>query len=130
MPLPAGATGDVYERAFGELVEPLVEGFAPDWLLVSCGFDAHRADPLTGLALSAGDYGALARRATALAPASGRTIVFLEGGYDLHAVRDSVAATLPALLELPVAPAEAPTGGGPGGDVVEAAHHRWSERVG
>ncbi|HSO96078.1 MAG TPA: histone deacetylase [Acidimicrobiia bacterium] len=127
LPFPAGATGDVYLRAFDEVIDPLVEHFAPDWLLVSAGFDAHRADPLTGLALSAGDYAALAARATALAGQPGRTIVFLEGGYDLDAVRASTAATLPVLLGEPGHPEEAPTGGGPGGDVVEAAHHRWSE---
>jgi acetoin utilization deacetylase AcuC-like enzyme len=55
--------------------------------------------------------------------------VFLEGGYDLQAVRDSVAATLPALLEVTAAPPEAPTRGGPGADVVEAAHQRWAQRV-
>ena len=130
LPLPAGATGDVYQRAFDEVLEPLVARFGPDWLLVSCGFDAHRADPLTGLALSAGDYEALAARARALAPRPSRIIVFLEGGYDLPAVRDSVAATLPALLELRAAAPEAPTAGGPGDDVVEAAQHRWAQRVG
>jgi len=127
LPLPAGATGDVYQRAFDEVIEPLVAGFGPEWLLVSCGFDAHRADPLTGLALSAGDYAALAARAAQLAPSPGRTIVFLEGGYDLDAVRDSVAATLPVLVGEPPEPREAPTAGGPGGDVVEAARVRWSE---
>jgi acetoin utilization deacetylase AcuC-like enzyme len=129
LPLPAGATGDVYQRALDEVVEPLLAGFDPDWLLVSCGFDAHRADPLTGLALSAGDYGALAARARALAPGPSRTIVFLEGGYDLQAVRDSVAATLPALLEVTTAAPEAPTSGGPGADVVEAAHRRWAQHA-
>ena len=129
LPLPAGATGDVYLRACDEVIEPLVAGFAPDWVLVSCGFDAHRADPLTGLALSSGDYAALAARAVALAPRPGRTIVFLEGGYDLTAVRDSVAATLPVLLATAPRPAEAPTSGGPGDDVVDAARRQWVARA-
>jgi acetoin utilization deacetylase AcuC-like enzyme len=129
LPLPAGATGDVYLRAFDDVIEPLVERFSPDWLLVSAGFDAHRADPLTGLALSAGDYAALAGRAVALAPEPGRTIVFLEGGYDLDAMRASIAATLPVLVGEPAHPEEAPTRDGPGLDVVEAARHRWAETV-
>ena len=62
VPLPAGATGDLYLRAVDELVAPLAARHAPDWVLVSCGFDAHRADPLTGLGLSAGDYGGVAAR--------------------------------------------------------------------
>jgi len=121
LPLPAGATGDVYLRAFDEVIAPAAERFAPDWILVSAGFDAHRADPLTGLALSSGDYALLAARALALAPAPGRTIVFLEGGYDLDAIRDCVAATLPVLVGERTSPAEAPTSGGPGDDVIDAA---------
>jgi acetoin utilization deacetylase AcuC-like enzyme len=126
LPVPAGTTGDVYLRAFDEVVEPLVSRFAPDWVLVSAGFDAHRADPLTGLALSAGDFAALAARSVGLAPRPGRTVVFLEGGYDLTAVRESVAATLPALVGEPAQPAEPPTTGGPGADVVQAAARRWA----
>jgi acetoin utilization deacetylase AcuC-like enzyme len=121
VPLPAGATGDVYLRAFDDVIAPAAERFSPDWVLVSAGFDAHRADPLTGLALSSGDYALLAARAVELAPVAGRTVVFLEGGYDLDAIRDCVAATLPVLVGERSAPSEQPTSGGPGDDVVEAA---------
>ena len=124
VPFPAGTTGDVYLRAFDEVIEPLVERFAPDWVLVSAGYDAHRADPLTGLALSAGDYAALAARAAALAP-PGHVIVFLEGGYDLDALRSCVAATLPPLLGEPARADEAPTADGPGQNVVKAARDLW-----
>ena len=127
---PAGATGDVYLRAFDEVIEPLVEQFAPGWVLISAGFDAHRADPLTGLALSSGDYAALASRAAALAPVAGRVVVFLEGGYDLDALRDCVAATLPALLGQPADASERETVDGPGQQVVDAARERWAERAG
>jgi len=118
-PLPAGATGDVYLDAIDSVVEPLVERFAPTWVLVSAGYDAHRADPLTGLGLSAGDYVDLTARVMALAPAR-RMVVFLEGGYDLDALRDSTAATVSTLLGRPerVEPA---TAGGPGRTVVHAA---------
>ena len=61
-PFPAGTTGDAYLAAVDELVVPVTEAFAPTWLLVSAGFDAHRADPLTGLGLAAGDYADLTRR--------------------------------------------------------------------
>jgi acetoin utilization deacetylase AcuC-like enzyme len=127
VPLPAGATGDLYLRAVDELVAPLAARHAPDWVLVSCGFDAHRADPLTGLGLSAGDYGALATRMTQLAPRPGRVIVFLEGGYDLDALRDGTAATATALVGETTAPIEAPTSGGPGREVVDAAAGLWRE---
>ena len=58
--------------------------------------------------------------AVALAP-TGRAVAFLEGGYDLDALRESVAATLPSLLGERISASEAPTSGGPGGAVVEAA---------
>ena len=47
-PLPAGATGDVFLAALDDVVAPLVTRFAPDWVLVSAGFDAHRARPAHG----------------------------------------------------------------------------------
>ena len=118
-PLPAGATGDVYLDAIDSVVEPAVERFAPTWVLVSAGYDAHRADPLTGLGLSAGDYVDLTARIMALAPPR-RLVVFLEGGYDLDALRDSTAATVSTLLGDPDR-IEAATASGPGRTVVHAA---------
>jgi len=126
-PLPAGATGDVYLAALDEVVTPLAEAFRPDWVLVSAGFDAHRADPLTGLGLSAGDYADLTTRLLGLAPPR-RTICFLEGGYDLEALRDSTAATVSALLGMPARP-EPPTSDGPGGHVVRAARDLHPDAV-
>ena len=130
VPFPAGATGDLYLRAVDELVGPLAARHEPDWILVSCGFDAHRADPLTGLGLSAGDYGGLATRMLDLAPRPARVIVFLEGGYDLEALRDGTASTITALVGEAVAPAEPPTSGGPGREVVDAAADLWREVAG
>ncbi len=117
VPLPAGATGDVWREAVDELVVPALEAFAPTWLIVSAGFDAHRDDPLTGGALSSGDYADLTRRLVALVP-PGRVVAIMEGGYDLDALRRSVAATVGALGGAHVCPEPATTGG-PGRDVVE-----------
>ncbi len=96
-----------------------MEEFAPDWVLVSCGFDAHRADPLAQLALSSGDFADLARLVRELAP-PGRLVLFLEGGYDAWSLASSVEATLAALLDLR-GHGEAPTSGGPGQAQLEAA---------
>jgi acetoin utilization deacetylase AcuC-like enzyme len=115
-PLPPGATGDAAMGALDDVVAPAVEGFAPTWVLISAGFDAHRADPLAELAWSAGDYAALAARVMEFAPGPGRTIAFLEGGYDLDALRSSTAATAATLAGELVRP-EPPTSGGPGRDV-------------
>ena len=119
LPLPPGATGDVYAAALDEVVAPVAADFDPTWVLVSAGFDAHRACPITDLGLSAGDFADLTSRSVALAPA-GRRIVFLEGGYDLDAVAASAAACVGALAGVHHRP-QAATSGGPGHEVVEAA---------
>ena len=93
IPLPAGTSGDVYHWLTEGLVVPSIEAFAPDWLLVSAGYDAHRSDPLARIHLESDDYGVLASLlSAAVAPA--RTVFFLEGGYDLEALTRSSAATL------------------------------------
>jgi acetoin utilization deacetylase AcuC-like enzyme len=84
--------------------------------LASAGFDAHRADPLTGLDLSAGDFADLADRVMALAPA-GRRLAVLEGGYDLDALANSTAACVASLAGTRFRP-EPATSGGPGETMV------------
>jgi acetoin utilization deacetylase AcuC-like enzyme len=120
IPLPPGATGDVVCSAFDEVAQPVIDRFAPDWVLVSCGFDAHRTDPLGELALSTGDFAQLALRVRAYAPQPGRLALFLEGGYNAVALRSSTAAILGTLVDLPT-DVEAPTSGGPGLEAVRAA---------
>lgn len=119
VPLPARATGDVARAAVDEVIGPVVEAFAPDWVLLSVGYDGHRADPLTDLGYSATDYADLVTDLAALAP-PGRTVAVLEGGYDLDAVRDCSAAVAAALVGVRYRP-EAPSTGGPGREVVTAA---------
>ena len=119
LPLPAGATGDVYLAAMDEVVAPAVARFDPTWTIVSAGFDAHRADPLTGLGLAAGDYADLTARLLSLTPTV-RVLAFLEGGYDLEALARSAGACVAGLAGLSYRP-EPSTSGGPGRPVVEAA---------
>ncbi|MDQ3106302.1 MAG: histone deacetylase, partial [Actinomycetota bacterium] len=115
LPLPAGATGDVLLSALDDVVAPAVDAFSPTWVLVSAGFDGHRADPLADLDLSAGDYADIAARSAAFAPRDGRVVLFLEGGYDLDALRASVGAAAAAVLGERYRP-EGATAGGPGLD--------------
>ncbi|MBV8464217.1 MAG: hypothetical protein JO368_13045, partial [Acidimicrobiales bacterium] len=112
LPLPPGTTGDVVQEAFDRVAAPAIVEFEPTWVLVSAGFDAHRDHPLADLGLSAGDFARLAAAVAELAP-PGRLLLHLEGGYDLRALRASVAATLGALLDLGIEP-EPPTSGGTG----------------
>ena len=123
VPMPPGATGDVYRAALDEVVLPTLERFRPDWLLLSAGFDAHRNDPLTDLELTAGDFAAMTAILRSTVP-SGRTIAFLEGGYDLQALERSVAAAVVALAGEEYAP-EPPSAGGPGREAVRAAAERF-----
>jgi acetoin utilization deacetylase AcuC-like enzyme len=118
LPFPAGTTGDVYLRAFDEVIGPAVTAFDPTWILVSAGYDGHRADPITDLGLTAGDYADMVGRITALTPRPGRLILFLEGGYHLGALADSVGATVAALVDGDFRP-EPATQGGPGEAVVD-----------
>lgn len=119
VPLPAGTTGDAYRAGVDEVIAPFAAAFDPTWLLISAGFDAHRADPITDLGLSVGDYADLTAALLPLAP-PGRRVVFLEGGYDLEALGSSSAACVAALLGDRLA-TERPTSGGPGREAVTAA---------
>jgi acetoin utilization deacetylase AcuC-like enzyme len=129
VPLPPGATGDVVRRAIDEVAQPAIEEFAPTWVLVSAGFDAHRADPLAELALSSGDFAQLGKAVAAAAPRAGRLVLFLEGGYDLGSLRSSVTATLSALLG-GADGTEAPTSGGPGSEQVRQARDTRIQTLG
>lgn len=129
LPVPPGATGDVLLYAYDEVVAPAVAAFAPTWLVVSSGFDAHRADPLAQLSLSAGDFADLARRAREFAPGAakaGRVVVVMEGGYNLGAITDSAGAVMSSLLGGNYRP-EPATSGGPGRQVVQNARRAREE---
>ncbi|MCA9554756.1 MAG: histone deacetylase, partial [Myxococcales bacterium] len=99
VPMPPGSDGMAYLGAFDGEVAPAVRAFAPELVLISCGFDAHRLDAMSEVALTEEDFGALTARAVALAEESacGRVGMFLEGGYAVEALGPSVQACLRAL---------------------------------
>jgi acetoin utilization deacetylase AcuC-like enzyme len=130
IPVPPGATGDVYLRAIDELVAPRVAQFQPTWLIISAGFDGHRDDPITELGLTSGDYIAITQRVLDFAPA-GRRIVMLEGGYDLDALANCSAGVVGVLAGLdPQASSttERATSGGPGAAHLERVFAVWRDR--
>ncbi len=93
VPMPARAGGPEYTEAMTRVVVPILEQYEPDWLLVSAGYDGHHRDPLALIDLTEDDYASMATMLADVVPAR-RTVFLLEGGYDLDAVSDSVAATL------------------------------------
>jgi len=113
VPLPAGSTNADLRLAFTEILRPIAQAFAPELVLVSAGFDAHRADPLGGMMLTEEGFADLCSDVLAIAEAhaGGRLALFLEGGYDLGALGRSVQAcarvlegvTPPDLRESPTA---------------------------
>jgi acetoin utilization deacetylase AcuC-like enzyme len=88
LPFPAGYGDAECLDAFRDSVEPTVERFEPELLIVSAGFDAHVEDPLADTAVTQDGFREMARRAASLAP---RVAAVLEGGYNL--------GTLPGLVE-------------------------------
>ncbi len=99
VPLPAGQGDSTFVRIFEDLLLPVANAFRPRFILVSAGFDAHRADPLGGMRLSSAGYGALTAvlRDIADQHCPGRIVLALEGGYDPPALGRSVVTCLEVL---------------------------------
>ena len=100
-PLRAGDGGEAFREAMEVVILPRVTDFAPDLVVISAGFDAHRRDPLGNLNLVEADYVWVTRRLMEIAQrrCGGRIVSVLEGGYDLDALARSVAAHVLALME-------------------------------
>ena len=100
LPMRAGSGDAEFLAAFNEVIVPRADEFRPDLVLISAGFDAHDRDPLSGLELTSACYGELTRIVKGIAErhAAGRLVSVLEGGYDLHALKEAVAAHLQALI--------------------------------
>jgi acetoin utilization deacetylase AcuC-like enzyme len=94
VPMAVGTGPAEYLEAFGQEALPAVRSHAPQLILVSAGYDAHRADPLGSLRLDEGAFVAMTEH---LAELGAPQVHVLEGGYDLDALRESVSAVLAAL---------------------------------
>jgi acetoin utilization deacetylase AcuC-like enzyme len=110
IPLSQGAHAGDYAAAFDRVLLPVLEAYRPELVLVSAGFDAHRNDPLAAMRLDADAYGWMTARLLRVAEqtANGRLALFLEGGYDLGALEESLAASLRVLGELVPGPTDTP----------------------
>ena len=101
VPLPARSGEEEYAAAFAGVLLPVLREYAPELLIVSAGYDSHAADPLGGMALETKSFKDLASAVAALTreldifpPA-----LVLEGGYNLDALAESVAATIEGTLD-------------------------------
>jgi acetoin utilization deacetylase AcuC-like enzyme len=100
-PLRAGDAGDRFREAVEVVILPRITNFAPDLIIISAGFDAHRRDPLGNINLVEADFVWVTRKLTEIAQkrCGGRIVSVLEGGYDLDALARSVAAHVSTLVE-------------------------------
>lgn len=101
--LPRGSGEGSYAEAFAGVFLPLLHGFRPELIVVSAGYDAHASDPLGGMRLEAASFGRFAAALSALGRGVGAAplALLLEGGYDLGALADGIAATMLGLEEEP-----------------------------
>jgi acetoin utilization deacetylase AcuC-like enzyme len=96
VPLPAGSGEEAYAAAFAGVFLPLLREFGPDLILISAGYDAHAADPLGGMALESASFGRFAAQLASLTREveAAPLALVLEGGYNLQALTEGVAATI------------------------------------
>jgi acetoin utilization deacetylase AcuC-like enzyme len=101
-PLRAGDAGPEFKDAFRSRILPELTHFAPDLLIISAGFDAHRDDPLANLDLVEEDFSWATYKLAEIAAkhAGGRVVSMLEGGYDLTALARSAGVHVRALMDI------------------------------
>lgn len=100
-PLGAGSTDSDYLRVFRSDLMPALARFQPEFILISAGFDAHRDDPLAGMAVTEAGFGDMTRLVmeSAAQYCGNRLVSVLEGGYDLNALAASVTTHVGALMD-------------------------------
>ena len=91
-PIEAGTSSEEFLRVFNEKILVNVERFEPEVIIISAGFDAHKRDPLATINLNSEDYFTMTQDIVGIAKrhSKGRVISFLEGGYDLQALSESI----------------------------------------
>ncbi len=89
IPIPSGYGSQEYRKRFDEEVLPFIQGYQPDLLIISAGFDAHSNDPLAGINLAAEDYTYMTKCCREI---QSNLLLGLEGGYDLEALGDCCEA--------------------------------------
>jgi acetoin utilization deacetylase AcuC-like enzyme len=100
-PLRPGDGGESFRAALETRVLPRLADFRPELIIISAGFDAHMRDPLASINLDENDFVWATQKLMDIADgcAGGRIVSVLEGGYDLRALGNSVAAHVTALMQ-------------------------------
>jgi acetoin utilization deacetylase AcuC-like enzyme len=99
-PLRPGDGAEKFRDAFDSRILPRLAEFQPELVIISAGFDAHYRDPLANINLEEADFAWATQKIMEVADrhAGGRVVSLLEGGYDLQALGNSVAAHVNALM--------------------------------
>jgi acetoin utilization deacetylase AcuC-like enzyme len=99
LPLPHGSGGELALATWDEMAGPALEGFRPEFVLISAGFDARKDDPLGGLKWEDETFAEFTRRVVRLAEkhAGGRVVSSLEGGYNPAGLASAALAHVRAL---------------------------------
>jgi acetoin utilization deacetylase AcuC-like enzyme len=97
--LKAGTKSKEFIEIFDQKVLRAIDKFKPEVILISAGFDAHKRDPLANINLESEDFFKITKNIVDIANthSKGRVISFLEGGYDLQALSESIIEHLNAL---------------------------------
>lgn len=101
VPLPRGCDSAQFRAAISAQILPALRAFAPEILILSTGFDAHRSDPLAGMNLEDSDFQWITEELMQIADETcdGRIVSILEGGYSLNALATSTVAHVSALMQ-------------------------------
>jgi acetoin utilization deacetylase AcuC-like enzyme len=99
IPFEQGLGDGAYLRGVEDVIVRAIDDYAPQAILLSSGFDAHRRDPLGGMRVTEQAYGEITRRIVEAASrhSGGRVLSLLEGGYDMEGLAASVAEHVVAL---------------------------------
>jgi len=108
IPMPPGCGDYEYIGVLTRLFAPIAREFDPDFILVSCGFDAHEADPLGSMEITAAGFRKLTQitQEVAKTVCGGRIAYFLEGGYSAQGLLEGTAAVLDGMAASELEPAE------------------------
>jgi len=100
IPLSGGEGDEVYLKKFEEIIIPKLENYSPEFIIISCGFDAHRDDPLGGMNLTENGFGTMTKmiKEIAVEYAEGRLLSLFEGGYSPTANGHSLYEHLKELI--------------------------------